>query len=198
MAQGNDDFDAALTYAKRLTERWPFERAGWSRLAETHRRRGEASQAKAALQKLIEVAPSDPAGYQALGHLAIQAADTAEAIVKWRDALARNPDDQALMSRVDWLAPEATGPWLADVPDDDAIESAIKSVPNLSVMNGTNVVYLLDDEVSLLNPDGSHSNVVTTVAYAVNQPGRDRLTKMRLRSGRHKILRAYAVGPKGV
>ena len=66
-------------------------------------------------------------------------------------------------------------------------------------MKGANIVHLMDDEVSLLGSDGSSSNVITTVSYAVNQKGRDDLTRLNLRAGgRHRLLKAYAVGPDGI
>ncbi len=60
------------------------------------------------------------------------------------------------------------------------------------------MVYLLDHEVTHLGADGSTSNVVTYVAHAVTQAGRDRLTRMTVRAGgQHRILHAYAVDPSG-
>ncbi|MEE2756716.1 MAG: tetratricopeptide repeat protein [Myxococcota bacterium] len=196
-ALGNEKHATAIAYAERFIEAFPNERAGWMRLAEAHRRTRDTSEARAALVQAAQITPRHPDPYVKLGSVALQSNETDTAVGAWKEALARNPDDQTLMSRVDWLSPETVGPWMDDVPSLDAIRKAVATAKDQALQPGADVLYLMDDEVSLLNADGSSSNVVTTVAIGLNQSGRDRLTKLRLRSGRHKIFMAFALDPTG-
>jgi hypothetical protein len=137
-------------------------------------------------------------GYDRLASLAMQAQDRAEAVRLWKEALARDPENESLANRIQYLAPEKAGPWLADVPDEAAIEAAVRKRDEVKPLPGANIIYLLDDEVTALRADGSTVNYVTTVAYAVNDAGRDRLTHQTLRSdGRARVLHAYAVDEAG-
>ena len=106
-------------------------------------------------------------------------------------------DNQSISNRLAWLAPTEEAAWVKDAPDDEVIKAAIEERTRIGVTPGSNVIYLMDDEVTSLGADGSAFNIVTMVAHAVNQVGRDRLTKMRIRGGRHRIMNAYAVGPNG-
>ena len=54
-----------------------------------------------------------------------------------------------------------------------------------------------DDEVTLLNTDGSTSNVVSLVVHAWNAQGRDRIIRQSVGSGRLRVLSAYTVDEKG-
>ncbi len=197
-AQGNDQFGLALTYARALTKGWPHHRGSWQRLGETLRRQGDRAGAEAAWQRLIDLAPNSADGYQRLARLAMQAGETARAVRLWKEALQRDPENDRLANRLAWIAPSEEGPWAADVPDEAAIDAVLHARASVEVANGANVVYLLDDEVTALAADGSTANFVTIVAHAVNQAGRDRLTRMSVRSGgRARILHAYAVDPAG-
>ena len=197
IALGNDRFSEALGYAERLLATYPYTPRNYTRLAETLRRMGRFSRAKETLNQATKLTPSHPGPHRELGEIAIQQGNRQEAVRAWSEALSRKPADRSLMARVDWLAPKVSGPWLADVPSDEDIEAAIQIRNDVKPVEGSNVIYLLDDEVTRLNADGSQLNMVTTVAHAVNQTGRDKLTKLRLRAGRHKVLKAYAVGPTG-
>lgn len=197
MAEGNDDFVAAEGYARTLTRAWPHERSSWARLGETRRRAGDEAGAHAAWSKLVELAPTAADGYVRLSRLALQAKDTTRAVDLWKQALERDPENEKLANRLAWLAPEQEGAWARDVPDEAAIEAVVAGRDKVQVAEGANVVYLLDDEVTSLGADGSTNNVVTMVAHAVNQEGRDYLTRMTLRSGRTRVLQAYAVDSAG-
>ncbi len=197
-AQGNDEFKRAAVLARRLTRAWPHRRTAWQRLGEKLRRDGDRAGAQAAWSKLIEIAPDSADGYERLARLAMQAGERDEAVRLWKEALQRDPENDRLANRLAWLAPEERGLWAADVPDEADIDKAIRARDSLKAEKGTNVVYLLDDEVTSLGADGSTSNVVTMVAHAINQQGRDQLTRMRVRAGgRSRILHAYAVDATG-
>jgi tetratricopeptide (TPR) repeat protein len=198
LAQGRDDHAAAGRYARRWVAAWPHDRQAFEALAETLRREGKVEEARKVLESLVKLAPTAAVGYDRLASLAMQAQDRAEAVRLWKEALARDPENESLANRIQYLAPEKAGPWLADVPDEAAIEAAVRKRDEVKPLPGANIIYLLDDEVTALRADGSTVNYVTTVAYAVNDAGRDRLTHQTLRSdGRARVLHAYAVDEAG-
>lgn len=196
LAQGNDDYVAGTRYARALTRAYPHDRDPWRRLAEVRRRAGDREGAQAALRTLVELAPTAPEGYDRLAQIAMQAGETEHAVSLWKEALARDPENDSIANRIAWLAPAQEGAWIAEAPDEAALDAAVAA--EVTPVPGTDVVYLLDDEVTRLGADGSAQGVVTMVARAVNQAGRDRLTRMKIRSGgRHRLLHAYAVDAKG-
>ena len=197
-AQGNDDYETSAAYARRLTHWWPHRRSSWKRLGETLRRAGDRDGAEDAWRQLVDLAPEAAEGYERLARLAMQAGEREAAVRLWKQALQLDPENARLANRLAWLAPEEEGLWAADVPDEAMIDEALKARDAVKPEDGTNVFYLLDDEVTALAADGSTANVVTMVAHAVNQQGRDQLTRMRVRSGgRSRILHAYAVDGDG-
>ena len=196
--QGNDQYDKALGYARRLVTAYPHLQMSWERLGETHRRRGEQPQAETAWRRLLEIVPTDAIGYARLARLALQSGDRERAVELLRAALERDPENEKLANRIAFMAPTKEGQWIADVPDEATIEAAVAQRESAKPAEGANIVYLLDDEVTWLGADGSTNNVVTMVAHAVNQSGRDKLTRQTIRAGgRHRILHAYAIGPDG-
>ncbi len=196
--QGDADFAGALDLAERLAAAWPHLLSAWERIGETRRRMGDAPGAEGALRRLVDHAPTDPVGYARLAELAYQGGRRDDAVALWQRALERDPENDKLANRLAFLAPDERGPWTADVPGEQALEQIIAGRERLQVAPGANVVYLLDDEVTELKPDGSTINVITQVAYAANDAGRDSLTQQTMRGGgRARLLHAYAVGPDG-
>ncbi len=189
--------EASIAYARRLVELTPQRREHHRSLVEALRRAGRTEEAQAAARRLIALAPQAPTGYSRLAALARQAGDRASAVEHWKQALARNPEDQKLANRLAWLAPKQEGPYLADVPTASQIDAAIAGRGQIQPAKGTDLIYLMDDEVSVLGGDGSTINYVTMVVHAVNQAGRDRITKMNARSGRVRVLAAYAINADG-
>ena len=197
-ALGNDDYKTAARLAQRLTQAWPTNPAGWQRLAEAQRRQGAYGEATATLQKLQALNPDDPEVYRRLGALAYQQQKKDAAVEAWQAALQRAPEDEKLANRLAWLAPEQQGMWAEDVPSEEDLMRAIVARQQITPTPGADMIYLRDDEVTVLKPDGSTINVITTVAHAVNEAGRDQLTRQRLRGGgRTRIFHAFAVGPNG-
>lgn len=194
----NDDFEGATALADELVAAWPHLPTSWTRLAETRRRAGDREAAEAALRRAIALQPTAPNGYRLLAELALQAGRTEHAVSLYKEALARDPENDGIANRIAWLAPAAEGPWIAEAPDQAALDAAVAARASTTPHPAADVIYLLDDEVTRLGADGSAQNVVTLVAHAVNQAGRDRLTRMNIRSGgRHRLLHAYAVDPQG-
>ena len=199
LAQGNDRFKEAESVARQLTRLFPQTARDLGAFGETRRRMKDLQGAQEALQKADSPQPALSDRVSKTGSFAHR---------KWQDKrscrilekrLSRQiPDDERIANRIARLAPANEGVWAVDVPSDEDIEAAIAKGKKLKAFAGSDVAYLLDDEVTLLNGDGSTTNVVTMVAKALNQAGRDHLTKMRIRSGgRHRLRHAFAVGPNG-
>ncbi len=198
LAQGDEDFATARALALRLTEQWPHLRSSWERLAETQRRAGDVAGAEATLKRLVDLVPTASVGHARLAELYYQNGRRDDALAAWQRALERDPDNEKLAHRLDFLAPESRGAWAEDVPDDAAIAAAVAARGAVTVSPAADVLYLLDDEVTALRADGSTVNYITTVAYAVNDAGRDRLTHQTLRSdGRARVLNAYVLDAAG-
>lgn len=196
---GADDYDEAIRLARRLTVAWPHRGSSWRALAETLRRAGKPEAAADALRTLLANNPDHPDAYGRLARLALQEGKTPAAVELWREALVRDPENEGISNHLSFLAPEKAGPWAADIPDQAALDRAVaEREMAVKAAGNADTIYLLDDEVTALGADGSTNNVVTMVAHAVNQSGRDGLTSMSLRSGgRARVLQAYAVDPAG-
>ncbi len=177
---------------------WPVDTWTWLQLAEVRRRAVDPAGARAALARAQALVPESSTPFERRGALAYEAGDTASAVKAWKHAIELNPENEALANRVDYLAPEARGPWMADIPDETALAALVKQRESLQQVSGADVAYLLDHEVTLLNTDGSTSNVVTVVAHAWNAQGRDRIMRQSVGAGRLRVLQAYAVDDKGV
>jgi tetratricopeptide (TPR) repeat protein/transglutaminase-like putative cysteine protease len=191
----------ALARAQGLVEErvaaWPVDWSGWMQLGEVKRRAQDRAGADAAFREASALSPESSQPWARRGDLAWESADLATALPLWRRALELNPENEALANRVDFLAPEARGPWMADIPDEAALAKAVKAREHLKAEPGADVAYLLDHEVTLLNTDGSTANVVTMVVHAFNAQGRDRIMRQTVGAGRLRVLFAYAVDEKG-
>jgi tetratricopeptide (TPR) repeat protein len=176
---------------------WPTDLWAWLQLAEVRRRAGDAAGARVALEAAEALSPESSAPAERRGALAYERGDTAEAVREWKRAVVLNPENEALANRVDYLAPEARGPWMADLPDEAALAALVKARGTLRQLPGADVAYLLDHQVTLLNTDGSTSNVVSVVVHAWNAQGRDRIIRQAVGAGRLRVLQAYAVDERG-
>lgn len=188
--------DAARLMQRRL-DSWPVDFSTWMSLAEVRRRQEDGAAALAALDRALALSPEAALPWSRKGDLAYQASDTAGAVAAWRKAVELHPEDEALANRIDFLSPEARGPWMADVPDEVRLGELVRARAGLQQQKGADYAYLLDHEVSLLNTDGSTSNVVTLVVHAFNSQGRDRIIRQSVGQGRLRVLHAYAVDEKG-
>jgi len=187
---------AAALYERRLAS-WPVDFSAWLSLAEVRRRQGDRPAAEAALEKAVALSPEASLPWSRKGDLAYQAGDVAGAVKAWKRSVELHPEDEQLANRVDFLSPEARGPWMADIPDEARLVELVRSREKLVQQKGADYAYLLDHEVTLLNTDGSTSNVVTQVIHAFNAQGRDRIIRQSVGQGRLRVLHAYAVDEKG-
>ena len=192
------ELGAAARWAERRARSAPHLFAPQLQLAEIRRREGDLEKARAAIERALAAAADAAGPHKALGKLRYQAGDKEGALVAWQAALERDPKDEGLAHRLEFLAPPEEGAWAADIPDEAALDRALALRGEVKPLPGADVIYLLDHDVTHLKADGSTSAVVTQVAHAVNQAGRDRLTKLFLQgAGRTRLLAAYAVDPQG-
>jgi tetratricopeptide (TPR) repeat protein len=188
--------DVARLMERRLAS-WPVDFSAWMALAEVRRRQEDRPAALAALDKAMALSPEAALPWSRKGDIAYQAGDIEGALTAWRKAVELHPEDEALANRVDFLSPEARGPWMADIPSEEELAELVRARAQLEQQKGADYAYLLDHEVSLLNTDGSTSNVVTLVIHAFNAQGRDRIIRQSVGQGRLRVLHAYAVDEKG-
>ncbi len=191
------DYREARRYQRARVEAWPTDYTTWMLLAETERRLGDVKAADAALLAADALSPEASVPKSRRGDLAYERGDTASAIALWRRSVELNPENEALANRVDFLSPETRGEWMADLPDEARLEALWRARSGLQQLSGADVAYLLDHEVTVLNTDGSTTNVVTLVVHAWNAQGRDRIIRQSVGAGRLRLLHAWAVDEKG-
>jgi cellulose synthase operon protein C len=188
----------AAGVARKILEAYPERLWPRLRLADDLRRAGDSAAAEAVLAASRALFPSSAEVYRAQGSLAWRRGDQKTAIDAWQAALLRSPDDDATANRLDFVAPAATGAWARDVPDEEAIARAVEQRKQLEPAPGADLAFMLDHEVTQLRPDGSTINVVTAVVTALNQAGRDKLTRRKLEyAGRVRVLHAYSLDAQG-
>jgi len=191
------EYPKAERYARERLKAWPVDLGVWQQLPELQRRQGDFKGADASLQEASKLCPDCSTPWARRGELAYEQGNTAQALTFWKRSLVLNPENDSLANRVEYLAPEAVGPWMADIPSEAKLEELVKNRGTVKQQSGADVAYLLDHEVTLLNNDGSTINVVTMVAHAFNSQGRDRIIRQSVGGGRLKVMFAYAVDEKG-
>ncbi len=190
------DLKSAKLYANRALQAWPGRREPYINLAKIERLEGNFEAAEKTLEKLTKFAPTSAEPWRMIALTELERGNTQAAIPALQAALKRAPEDESLLSRLENIAPES-GAWLSDVPSEELIDQLLLA-QSRTQDSSKPFHILLDDEVSVLHPDGSMSNVVTTVATVQNQDGLDQLTQQNLRRGGiTRVLLAYAVSPDG-
>ena len=190
--------EAAEDALHRLVEAFPTERAAYLSLAEVEHRRGRNQAAEQSIQAALALCPDAAEPWDARARYAYQAGRSTAAVAGWQKALARNPKEERLANRLDFLAPASVEAWSADVPDERALSKAVETRATVKPGPGANTVLLLDEEVVSVKADGSTASVTTQVAHILSVDGRDRYTHLNLGGrGRTRILHAYAVDPDG-
>ncbi len=166
--------------------------------AEALRRLGKEDESLQVLRAAREAFPMSSDVWRAEASLLWRRGEKAAAIEAWQAALQRSPEDDEIANRLDFVAPAASGPWAADVPDDARLSALVGERAGLKVVSGADLAWHMDQEVVQLRADGSTINVVTHVVTALNQSGRDKLTRRRLsHAGRKRVMHAYSVDAKG-
>lgn len=140
--------------------------------------------------------PTCAAPFEELGDLAWEQGHKEEALAAWRAARDRDPNDTALAQRIEFHAPTRLGFIERFVPHEDDIARAL--LRPFKPEPGAQIARMLDHEVTEVNADGSAKRVVTIVAQALNEHGRDALIEQHLpRGGDLKILQAYSLSKDG-
>jgi tetratricopeptide (TPR) repeat protein len=191
------DFAQALAQNTRLRAEDPFSVMWLAQQADLQRRSGDQAGATRSLSELRAQDPDWPVPYERLADLAYEGGQPQQALPLYELALARNPRSAALGERVEFLKPKELGLIEQLAADDAQIDAAIQSAPQLEVLPGSYAVVLLDHQATEIGADGSAKNIVTRVARAENEQGVDQLTHARLPGGNVKVLRAYAISPRG-
>ena len=198
LAEEAGDDVGAVALGERIVAVFPTSFSANYNLGKLLRRVGREDEAAAALRAAAVIDPAAASPWTQLGAMAFAGGDTKGALAAWREALRRNPNDDKTARRVALLEPGPTEPWVADAPSEGDIEQALSEVADLTPGAGADLVYLIDDEVTQLNADGSRSGLVTQVVYVVNERGRDRVLSMPIQHGGTKrVLHGYALLPDG-
>lgn len=189
-------FDEMLEASQDCVRMWPQYSSCYFQQAKALRYIGDLPKALATLENLKVLNPLNAHVYKLQGDWLADAGQEEPALKAWRAALERDPDNQALTLRLNELHTNGSELWMTDVPSEEYITEVLAQRKALKAAEGADVINLIDDEVTLLNSDGSTLNVITTVSYAVNQEGRDKLTKMYIsRSKSTQLMAAYALNP---
>ena len=191
-----------FTRAKRIMARmiagWPASYGARVRDGDNWRRLGDRAKARERYLEAIEIDPDASWAHKRLGSLAQAGSDIDGAVMHWKEALKRNPDNDRLARHLHFHASEPDEPWVDEIPSTEAIEEAIAKGRTASHPAGADNVALIDHRVMQLFKDGSRSGVVTQVILALNEQGRDRITSMQLTErGRIQVLKAYATKGNG-
>ena len=164
--------------------------------AELSRREGRPAEAEALLGAAASFSPVWPRPHERLGDLFWEQGRSAEALVEWKLAHERDPNNSVLAQRIEFQEPTRLGFIERYVPGADAIDAALTR--KIKPHPGAQAVERLDDEVTEVNADGSARRVVTLVAEALTEQGRDALITERVPTlGTLKILQAYSLSKSG-
>jgi tetratricopeptide (TPR) repeat protein len=192
------DCSAAISRQQSLIERWPDSPRQRLWLGNFYRRCGQPNRALKAYQQASLLNPGWGRPYRQTGLLHYEAGRLKQALASFREALKRNPDDSNLWDRITALSPDRDPILDRYQPSGRAIAKAIIAGRRKKAMPGASIVWLMDDEVTRVMPDGTVKRLVTTVRMAADRGGRDRLGQARLpRRGLVKVLDAFAIDRRG-
>lgn len=196
-ARDRGELDEARRWARAWREASPHRAAPLLAMGEIERRARAFERSEAILQEALRIDPDSANPWRALAKTRYQAGNKDGAVAAWRESLARDPNEGRLAQRLAFLSPDEEEAWSLDIPTPAEIRDALATAEG-PVGPGAHTVTLLDHEVTVVQPDGSTTDVVTLVVRALDETGRDELTKMNLRrGGRLRLMKAYALSPSG-
>ncbi len=191
------DLDGAIEVGRKAVAARPELLWPRIRLAETLRRAGKLHEAESLLREAHQRFPDSPRPLRELGKLLLRAGRTDEAAKAWQDALVRDPRDELTANRLEHLVEEESLPWLADVPDEAMLEQWVARREKLAPVDA-NYVVLGRRDVMRTYSDGSSTMVYSRALHALNESGRDELTRTQLAGGgRRRVRLAWAINPDG-
>ena len=197
LARARDDYAAMISITQECLEAWPQRARCYQQHAQSLWASERTIEALRALDAWSSLNPLAADPFKMRGEWLLTLGQQEDAIKAWEIAVDLDPNDQDLALRLSELKPKGSEPWLADVPTDEQIAAAIKKRSLIKPEEGADQAYLMDDEVTLLKPDGSTESITTQVVHAFNQEGRDDLTKMYIGRSRTQLMAAYAISPEG-
>jgi len=183
--------------SRRLLELAPWRLDSWLGHAELLERMGRRDEAMEAARGAMALKPDSAAAWNLLARLQLRDGDTGSAVTSLRESLERNPDDERVALRLDYLDPSSTERLRREAPDEAALEALARKARSLAPVRGANHAYLLDHEVAWFKPDGTLTSLVTQVLESFNAEGRDALLKQSLGGGRTRVYVAYALDGEG-
>jgi tetratricopeptide (TPR) repeat protein len=190
------NYKAALDINERLREIAPARVGLWLDAARTEEALGRDDLAEKLYREVHSRWPENPTPFAKQAELAEKHGHREDTIQLLREAMLRDPSNDQLAERLEKLSPTKLGFIEKLIPADAAIDAAVSA--GTSGDDGSQVALLVDNEVTEAHADGSSLRVVTQIERALNDQGRDALLSLRLpKTGRTKILKAYAVGPDG-
>jgi tetratricopeptide (TPR) repeat protein len=164
--------------------------------ADLARREGRLVDAEAQLKAASDFSPVWPWPHERLGDLYWEQGRKADALVEWKRAHECDPNNAVLSQRIEFYQPTRLGFIERYLPGADAIDAALRR--KVTPHPGAHVAGLMDDEVTEVNVDGSARRVVTTVAQALTEQGRDTLIAKNVPTlGTVKVLQAYSLSKSG-
>ena len=164
--------------------------------ADLSRREGRPAEAESLLGAAARFNPVWPRPHERMGDLYWEQGRKADALVEWKLAHERDPNNSVLAQRIEFQEPTRLGFIERYLPDAAAIDAALTR--KIKPHPGAQAAERLDDEVTEVNADGSARRVVTIVAEALTEQGRDALITQRVPVlGTVKILQAYSLSKGG-
>jgi tetratricopeptide (TPR) repeat protein len=191
------DLELGEKLSRELLRVAPWRVDHWMGLAELLERLGRRPEAVEALRRAMALKPDTSAPWNFLARLQLRDGNTAQAAASFREALERNPDDERMALRLDFLDPSANERLRREAPDEEALEALARKARALEPVRGANHAYLLDHEVAWFKPDGTLTSLVTQVQESFNAEGRDALLKQSLGGGRTRVYVAWALDQDG-
>jgi len=198
LAQRRRDWKEARTLLAERRLQWPYWT--WLHLDECDlaRRTGAGATSEACLRSIIEQNPDWSLPYERLADLLYERGAQIQAVDAYRAALARDQKNAALSARVQHFTRRALGLVEKLMPTPEAIDALVASAGSVAVIPGSQILSLLDHEVTEIAADGSSKRTVTQISQALDEQGTQWLTKMQLPSyGTYEVLLAYSVNKAG-
>ncbi len=197
IAEAQSDYSHAIRYQKSLIELFPNTPNYYLKLGDILRRAERYPEATKAYERCMAIDNRWPSPLKRLGALAYERGDLDGAVSFWERGLKLDPDDHSLADRLEYVAPQNDTMIKGFIPTDDDIKHVLAGGSDVRIHPGADLIYLLDHSVEQVELDGSTRQFITQIVKAVNDTGRDKLTKYVLPRGRLRIKEAYAVAPEG-
>ncbi len=185
-----------------LAARAPDDAQILRRLAALEESLGRPVEAEECWRRLLKWDPRAADAWRSLGDVRLRAGNRAGALEAYRTALSLEPSDAALRRELAWLdaGGSAAGDRVIGDPDEFwapykiDVARLIPGSPRRRDLPTSSVVYLLDQAVLRIHPDGSHSEYIHQAVKILNERGVDEYDKVNIEG---EILEARTFAPDG-